>query len=432
MPAAWDVTSAGATAGSGGCATDTRRRQVGQVHRGLQLPVRPGQERQDLRDQPGLVRGGRPVEAVVVQHRELGSVTSFVPNTAYSGSPKPQLAGVTYYAYTDDSSEYTALKTGQVDVGQVPDQDLAPVSGGQVLPPTTRSAAGSTSSRRTRTASSTTDQLQQPGDRPGVQAVVRPPGAAGAGRPARHGQDRPPRLRLPDRRRRADQPANPWTPAIETSNFGQGPYPFSIADATVAADQPRLADRRRHDDLRGRRPQCGAGIAAGTKLAFTMDYATGTAAFEQESRRQVGRGPGRHSAQPGGAVRSTRSSASPRPARPRDDLQLGMPSASAAGTSTAPASSDRRAAVRRPARRPTRAATPTRPRTRLIGQTHTSNSLSVFDQYATYTAQQLPYIWMPTSTPSRRRPTSWRRRLQPARHVPARVLVLHQVTRGLP
>ena len=33
----------------------------------------------------------------------------------------------------------------------------------------------------------------------------------------------------------------------------------------------------------------------------------------------------------------------------------------------------------------------------LIGLTHTSNSLTVFQQYATYTAEQLPFLWMPTA-----------------------------------
>jgi hypothetical protein len=31
----------------------------------------------------------------------------------------------------------------------------------------------------------------------------------------------------------------------------------------------------------------------------------------------------------------------------------------------------------------------------LINQTHTSSSLAVFHSYATYVAQQLPYIWFP-------------------------------------
>ena len=34
---------------------------------------------------------------------------------------------------------------------------------------------------------------------------------------------------------------------------------------------------------------------------------------------------------------------------------------------------------------------------KLINETHTSSSLGVFDQYATYTAQQLPFIWMPNA-----------------------------------
>ena len=32
---------------------------------------------------------------------------------------------------------------------------------------------------------------------------------------------------------------------------------------------------------------------------------------------------------------------------------------------------------------------------KLIEETHTSSSISAFDSYATYTAQQLPFIWMP-------------------------------------
>ena len=53
-------------------------------------------------------------------------MTSFVPNASYSGSPKPQLANLTYYAYTDDTTEYTALKTGQLDVGLHPAAGPAP------------------------------------------------------------------------------------------------------------------------------------------------------------------------------------------------------------------------------------------------------------------------------------------------------------------
>jgi hypothetical protein len=33
---------------------------------------------------------------------------------------------------------------------------------------------------------------------------------------------------------------------------------------------------------------------------------------------------------------------------------------------------------------------------KLINETETSSSLGVFDQYATYTANQLPFIWLPS------------------------------------
>jgi len=36
---------------------------------------------------------------------------------------------------------------------------------------------------------------------------------------------------------------------------------------------------------------------------------------------------------------------------------------------------------------------------KLITQTHTNSSLAVFHKFATYTAKQLPYIWVPSSNP---------------------------------
>ena len=94
MPAAWDVTSASATPGSGGCATDSAADRWAKCTAVYDFMSAQAEERKDLRDQPRLGRGGRPVEAVVVQHRRARvRSTSFVPNTAYSGSPKPQLAG---------------------------------------------------------------------------------------------------------------------------------------------------------------------------------------------------------------------------------------------------------------------------------------------------------------------------------------------------
>ena len=58
--------------------------------------------------------------------------------------------------YTDDSTEYTALKTGPIDVGYIPPPGPpAEVSGSQVLPSTNPLGSGYTLGRSTPTASST-------------------------------------------------------------------------------------------------------------------------------------------------------------------------------------------------------------------------------------------------------------------------------------
>ena len=148
MPAAWDVTSPSATAGSGGCATDTAADKWAKCTAVYNFLAAQAKNAKTYATSPDLGRGRRPVEAVVVQHQRSGPVTSFVPNTAYSGSPKPQLAGFTYYAYTDDTTEYTALKTGQVDVGAVPDAGPAAESPAtRSCRPPTRSAAPTTCRR---------------------------------------------------------------------------------------------------------------------------------------------------------------------------------------------------------------------------------------------------------------------------------------------
>jgi len=36
---------------------------------------------------------------------------------------------------------------------------------------------------------------------------------------------------------------------------------------------------------------------------------------------------------------------------------------------------------------------------KLITETHTNSSISVFHQFATYATQQLPYIWVPSANP---------------------------------
>ncbi len=141
---------------------------------------------------------------------------------------------------------------------------------------------------------------------------------------------------------------------------------------------------------------CGAGIAAGAKLSFTMDYATGITAFQDEVANYKS-----DAGQAGITINLVPQSfntiigeTTPCAVGPKcswDMLNFGgwnfngpgfEPTGEplfATGAGSNPGSySD-----------------PTEDK--LIQETHTSSSLSTFDQYATYTDQQLPFLWMPNA-----------------------------------
>ena len=283
MPKAWDVTSAGATAGSGGCATDTAADKWAKCTAVFNFMTAQAKNAKTYATNPiwGVVDG--PWKLSSFSTAASGPVTSFVPNAAYSGSPKPQLAGLTYYAYTDDTTEYTALKTGQLDVGYIPPQDLPPVSGSQILPSTNPLGSGfNLSAGVLRSASSTSminfnnptlgPAFKQLYVRQAMQELIDQEGMI---KSVNRGYGYPTSGGVPT------QPQSQWVPAVQNQNGGQGPYAFSVANATS------LLTSHGWKNVGGvmtcQNPaQCGAGIAAGTKLSMTMDYATGVQAFQQE------------------------------------------------------------------------------------------------------------------------------------------------------
>jgi peptide/nickel transport system substrate-binding protein len=396
MPAAWDVTSASATAGSGGCATDTAADKWAKCAAVYKFMAAQAQNAKTYATNPvwGVVDG--PWKLSSYSTASSGPVTGFVPNTAYSGSPKPQLAGFTYYAYTDDSTEYTALKTGQLDVGQVPDQDLAPVSGNQVLPSTNPlGSAYNLESWYQYSIEYYEINFNNPSLGPAFkqlyvrQALQELVDQEGMAKTVQRGYAYPTTGGVPN------QPTNQWTPAIQNSNSGQGPYPFSVTNATtlltshgwknvggvMTCETPSL---------------CGTGVTAGTKLSITMDYATGVTYFQQEVailKSDMG--------QAGIQLNLVPQSfntiiAESQPCTAKQAVckwqalnfggwnfngpgyePTGEPLYQTGATSNAGSYSDPQM-------------------DNLINLTHTSNSLSVFQQYATFTAQQLPgVIYMP-------------------------------------
>ncbi len=82
-----------------------------------------------------------PIWGIVDGPWKIKSMTSdghvsMVPNTAYSGSPKPKLSQFNELPFTDESAEYNVLRSGgsgsqKLDVGYIPTSDVPPRPNGQ-------------------------------------------------------------------------------------------------------------------------------------------------------------------------------------------------------------------------------------------------------------------------------------------------------------
>jgi peptide/nickel transport system substrate-binding protein len=139
MPQAWDVTSLSAKPGSGGCTTDSAADGWAKCKAVYNFMTAQSKDSGTYATSKlwQVVNGPWKLSA----YNSDGHVT-FVPNTKYSGSPKPQLAALKIVPFTDDSTEYTAMKTGQIDVGYIPKQDLPQKPANSTLPATNPLGSG--------------------------------------------------------------------------------------------------------------------------------------------------------------------------------------------------------------------------------------------------------------------------------------------------
>ncbi len=127
MPAAWDVTAAGAAPGSGGCSTgtygaastDAACTKVYNYLTGLAA------DPTTYATSPiwGVVDGPYTIAASKGGNFQASGETTMVPNPAYTG---PQKATVTVQElpFTTDDSQFNALVGGGLDVGYLPQQDV--------------------------------------------------------------------------------------------------------------------------------------------------------------------------------------------------------------------------------------------------------------------------------------------------------------------
>jgi peptide/nickel transport system substrate-binding protein len=396
MPQAWDVTSTSAKAGSGGCTADSAKDKWAKCVAVFNFMTAQSKIAKTYASNPLWAVVDGPWKLSSFSTASAGPVTSFTPNTAYSGTPKPSLAGFTYYAYTDDTTEYTALKTGQLDVGYIPAADLPQQSGSEIVPAVDPLGSAFTLSPAYQfgiyymsinlnnpTIGPAFRQLYV---RQALQELVDQPGIDKA---VYRGYAYPTSGGVPT------QPASQWVPAIQNANGGQGPYPFSVSSAMS------LLTSHGWSEVGGvmtceTPAKCGTGVTQGTKLSLTMDYATGVAAFQQEVAVYKS-----DAAQAGvditlvpqsfNTIIGEATPCSPGPKCTWDILNFGGwnfngPGFEPTGESLFETGASSNAGSY---------SNPTEDK--LINLTHTSSSISVFDQYAAYTAQQLPFIWLPNT-----------------------------------
>jgi peptide/nickel transport system substrate-binding protein len=276
MPLAWDVTTAGASAGSGGCSQSSAWTSGAACKAVYKFLAAQAADESSYASSPiwGVVDGPWRLSAF-----SATGTDTFVPNKSYSGSPKPKLSAVAFVPYTSDTTEFTALKSGSLDVsepttglplGDMPQKPAgSPVPSAGLLPGYTLAPQYNFAINyyqpnfKSPAVGSLFSQLYF---RQALEHLVDQQGIAKA---VFHGYAVPGTGSVPA------LPPSSWIPATQTENGGNGPYPFNVAAAkslmtghgwamvggVMTCETPA---------------QCGTGIAKGQKAAFTLDYSTNT------------------------------------------------------------------------------------------------------------------------------------------------------------
>ena len=272
MPLAWDVTHAGAKPGSGGCHTSATNCKA--VFSFLTAQAKDTS-----------TYATSPIWSVVDGPWKLSVFSNdgndtFVPNKAFSGSPKPTLSALKYVTYTTDSAEYTALKSGSLDVGTVPPADLPQKPLNQALPST--NPLGSSGYKLdpfyTYAIAYYQVNFNNPTYGPALkqlyfrQALMYIDDQEGMSKAIYRGYAYPTTGPVPPK------PANAFEPAVESANGGAGPYPFDIAKAKSLLEShgwKMVGGVMTCEDP----AKCGSGVKAGTQAKFTMLYTSGVASL---------------------------------------------------------------------------------------------------------------------------------------------------------
>lgn len=268
LPLAWDVTGPGQ---KGNCASE----QVAQEE--SSCPAVYNYLSDQAKNQSTYVSS--PLWGVVdgpfkLATYEPGIEYSFTPNAEYSGPIKPKLTLLKFAYYTSDAAEYNALRSGSVDIGYIPVQDLpaknpsasvgrSPVSGYTLSP---QYFLGYWMVQMNFNNPSVGPIFRQLYFRQALQHLVNQNVDI---LKADQGYGFPQYGPIPT------QPANPFTTNSATVN----PYPFSITAARQLLEShgwslPSSGVGFCQDPGTGP-GQCGIGIPAGRKLVFKLEETAG-------------------------------------------------------------------------------------------------------------------------------------------------------------
>jgi peptide/nickel transport system substrate-binding protein len=311
MPEAWDVTSLTGAAGSGGCgkvsagamtgaATMAACKAVWTFDSDNGATAKNPQMAGDLKTygtNPLWADGADGPWYLSAFDASSGEAT-FVPNTAYSGA-QPIISKFIEVPYTTDTAEFNALAAGgssAPQVGYIPPQNVPQYSG----------APGGVGANASQLAGHYTlvpfetwqinyfpENFNSTGDggnagaifhqlyfRQALQELVDQNGII---KGFYRGYGVPTYGPVPV------FPANPFATPVEKS--AGGPYPFSLTSATNLLKSHGWTINAGGTDTcakAGSGPgQCGAGIAAGAQLNFLEEYASGSATLTQAVQYEV-------------------------------------------------------------------------------------------------------------------------------------------------
>jgi peptide/nickel transport system substrate-binding protein len=393
FPQSWDVTSLTGAPGSGGCTTDSAADKWAKCVAVNNFLTAQAKIATTYATSPlwSVVDGPWKLSSF----NTTGNVT-MVPNTKFSGSPKPKLSAIKFLPYTSSATVYTALKAGQVDVGQIPSEDLPPKPATGVLPATNPLGSGYTLQPFYQYGIAYAQPnfnnpqvgymvrqlymrqaLQEVMDQPGINKAIYRGYALPSSGPAPN-----------------SPPGNQWIPSIQTQNNSQGPYPFNISKAKSTLEGHGWSEVG--GVMTCQDPsKCGTGITKGQQAKFTYVYSTGSASTQalwqtyKSDASQAGIDIN-IVAETFNSIIGQSAPCSPMSSKcavqvfafggwifngpgfePTGEPLFQTGAGSNSGNYSDPKMDN------------------------LITGTHTDSAMSTFDDYATYGAQQLPFLWAP-------------------------------------